>query len=173
MVGIVDCKCQDNGHPLLSFKKIAFSSWRLQEMENEVVSYPTLAARRLGIIECSVIMKLAGIETWIMLPTFWTTFFIKFEAVAEIGLEQRMRAARETTFFITLRIENDRAATIIDECVVDSSFGKGLMVVTHVLKAAINEEIVVASSNNDLKATVHILRVPHGKVVIVVTISTA
>jgi len=38
-----------------------------------------------------------------------------------------MRAARETAFIIILGI--DRATIVIDECVVDSSFGKGLLAV--------------------------------------------
>lgn len=83
---IADWRCQIGGHPSLSLRETAFPPWRFQEMKNEMVSCLTLAVRSLGITECLAIVEIVGTETLIMLPTFWTTFFMKFGVVAKMDL---------------------------------------------------------------------------------------
>lgn len=167
----MDWRCQVGGHPSLSLRETTFTSWRFKEIQNEEVFNLTLVVRSVGINECLVIMGITRMKILIILPIFWMIFIMKFGVIAEIGLEQCMRIAREITLFITLGIEIDRATTIIDGYTIDLSFGKGLMVVTHALKAIIYEEIIVASSNNELKATIHILWVAQGKVLIAIIVT--
>lgn len=81
---------------------------------------------------------------------------MKFGVIVKDGLESCMRATRRIELFIIFRTKIDRASTVIDGYVIDSSFGEGLRV-THALKVALSEDIIVASSNDDLKATSHIL----------------
>lgn len=92
---------------------------------------------------------------------------MKFGVVAETGREQHMRVVRGITFFIILGTRSDRATTIIGGCIVGSSLATRLRVVIPMLKVAINGELVIASSNNDLKTIICISWVVHGKILVV------
>ena len=74
---------------------------------------------------------------------------------------------RRIASLIILGIKIKDALTVVDGCIVDTSFEEGSRVVTHALKVAIGKEIVVAYLNNDLEATIRILWATHWNILTV------
>lgn len=118
------------GGPTSFMRVLRGSTLIIPEIEN-----PTLAILGVGLLTWSILrsrcqslsLGTVGAKKLLTLPTFWTTFYMSSGVVTKIGLKLHMRAAREIVFFIIFK--SDKAMTIINECVVDSSFGKGLLAI--------------------------------------------